>query len=114
MPATSLRRVRADLFEEVSLVVKGGTTAGGSGRTHCFDLFNIQTPPVACGPSAAREPLIGPIIEGGHARDVIVGGRATTARRSGVTGRAPSATSAGPATSSCSPRRPAGWNASAV
>ena len=80
-----------NLFEEVSLVAKGGNYGWRLREgTHCFDLFNFQTPPAACGAVGhLEEPLIGPIIEGGRdLGDVIIGGRVYNGTAlPGLTGR---------------------------
>ena len=67
-----------ELFEEVSIVTRGGNYGWRLREgTHCFDPENPRTPPETCPPSApSGEPLIGPIIEGGHDLGVVlVGGR---------------------------------------
>ncbi|KAF5073495.1 Glucose / Sorbosone dehydrogenase [anaerobic digester metagenome] len=67
-----------NLFEEVSLVVNGGNYGWRLREgTHCFDPENPQTPPATCPANGSSgEPLIGPVIEGGHDLGVVfVGGR---------------------------------------
>ncbi|KDE55832.1 plastocyanin [Methanoculleus sp. MH98A] len=67
-----------NLFEEVSLVVNGGNYGWRLREgTLCFDPENPETPPATCPANGSSgEPLIGPVIEGGHDLGVVfVGGR---------------------------------------
>ncbi|KLK88609.1 plastocyanin [Methanoculleus sediminis] len=67
-----------NLFEEVDIVTKGGNYGWRLMEgTHCFDPENPVTPPVTCPANGSSgEPLIGPVIEGGHDQGVVfVGGR---------------------------------------
>ena len=70
-------RRRSELFEEVDIVTRGGNTDGASWRAHCFGPRRApRVPPAACPTdSSSGDPLIGPIIEGGHDLGVVfVGG----------------------------------------
>ncbi|MDN7013648.1 plastocyanin [Methanoculleus sp. FWC-SCC3] len=67
-----------DLFEEVSIVTKGGNYGWRLMEgTHCFDPENPETPPATCPANGSSgDPLIGPVIEGGRDLGVVfVGGR---------------------------------------
>jgi glucose/arabinose dehydrogenase len=66
-----------DLFEEVDVIVKGGNYGWNIREgTHCFDPDQSRKPPGSCTVVGHHgEPLIGPIVEGGHDLGlVIVGG----------------------------------------
>jgi glucose/arabinose dehydrogenase/plastocyanin len=66
-----------DLWEEVDIIVKGGNYGWRIREgTHCFDPSSPKSPPSTCPEKGARgEPLLGPVIEYGHALGkVVVGG----------------------------------------
>jgi glucose/arabinose dehydrogenase/plastocyanin len=66
-----------DLFEEVDIVAGGGNYGWRLMEgTHCFDPENPRTPPATCPENGSSgDPLIGPIIEGGHDLGIVfVGG----------------------------------------
>ena len=66
-----------ELFEEVDIVTRGGNYGWRIMEgTHCFDPENPRVPPATCPTNGSSgDPLIGPIIEGGHDLGVVfVGG----------------------------------------